>query len=133
MGMEKRKELEKKLFTVMLAGTLAVTSVTTVFAASGSGRWTIGAFKIDGSNSITATYGNGTTGGAAKPYSNYVVVSVYDKKNKRKGIGSSTAKDANASKTVLGVNLKRVYSCHGVYDNNYRLVDGVIKGINTSR
>lgn len=132
MRMEKRKSLEKKLFTIMLAGALVVTGVTTVFATSGSGNWDIGGFSISGSNTVVSTYGKGTTGGSAKPYKNYVVVSIYNKKNKQMSIGSSAAKNAKASKTLLGVNPKRVFSCHGVYDKN-KLVDGVLKGINTSR
>lgn len=133
MRMEKRKNLEKKLFTFMIAGVLAVTSVTTAFAKDGSSSWKIGCFDIDGSNKVVSTYGKGATGGSAKPYKNYVVVSIYNKKGKQMSIGNKTAANAKASKTLLGVNPKRVYSCHGVYDSKNNIVGGRFYGINTVR
>lgn len=133
MRMEKRKNLEKKLFTIMIAGVLAVTSVTTVFAAEGSDSRNIGCFSIAGSNKVVSTYGKGTTGGSAKPYKNYVVVSIYNKKHKQMSIGNKMAANAKASKTLLGVNPKRVYSCHGVYDGKNNIVGGRFFGIDTPR
>lgn len=131
MRIEKRKSLEKKIFTVMLAGVLVVASMTTTFAKTVN--WNIEGLDITGTNKVTSTYGKGTTGGSAEPYSNRVVVTVYNKKGEQKNMGANTKQNAAASKTVLGMKLKRAYSCHGVYDINYSFVDGKLYGINTTR
>ena len=134
MRMEKRKNLEKKLFAIMIAGVLVVTSVTTTFAKSKSKNWDdVGGFAISGSNTVESTYGKGTTGGSAKPYKNYVVVSIYNKKNKMMSSGRNSAMNAKASKTLLGVNVKRTFSCHGVHDKNNNIVNGDLKNINNPR
>lgn len=133
MRMEKRKSLEKKLFTIMIAGVLVATSVTTAFAKSKSNSWNISGFSIAGSNTVESTYGKGTTGGSAKPYKNYVVVSIYNKKNKMMSSGRNSAMNAKASKTLLGVNVKRTFSCHGVHDKNNNIVNGDLRSINNPR
>ncbi len=109
------KGMLNKLFTVAIVGIMITSTSICAFAKTG----TYGAFTLTYNCTISSTKGKATTSGAAKPYYNCALVTVYDKKGKAKGNNSAYAlggKTATAKKS--GVGLRKAKSCYSVTNAN---------------
>lgn len=109
------KGMLNKLFTVAIVGIMIASASICVFAKTG----TYGAFILTYNCTVSSTKGKATTSGAAKPYYNCALVTVYNKKGKSKGNASSYMRGGTtATANKSGIGLKKAKSCHSVTNAN---------------
>lgn len=110
----RKKRIMNKIFTLILVGTLLTSASICTLASTG----TYGAFTLTYKCSITSIKGTATTSGAASPYCNCAIVTVYkDSVAQGNNIAYGTnGATATASKT--GLKLDMAKSCHSVTDSN---------------
>lgn len=123
MRYDKKIRLQKRIFTLLLIGGLVFYGTLKVLAGSWSQIFSNygDAFKLTCKNSVNSVYASASTGGATSPYKNNIAMSVFDKNNVRKGTKGKYS-TSTSSTSMTGVGFYRVYSCHGVYDQNMSMI-----------